>query len=358
MSAQREMLWRRLRAAALVEGELPAAGEAGAPWFVRLMLGIAGWIGALFLLGFVGAGFAFVFRNAGAQLVVGAAACAAATLAFRLAPRGDFAAQFAFAVSLAGQALMVSGIVDSLRPHSGAWQGVAFVVAVQQAVLFALVPNFAHRVWTAWSASFAALLALGTGLASFAPALAGAAFVAVWLHEFEYPRQAALMRAAGYGLALTTLLFVVVPHVLFGAWLWGPAFAGAAGRAIDWAAAAAGGLVLLLTVAALLRRQELAPASGAGRGALAGTLILALVSLKAPGIAPAVAVLLVGYANGNRVLAGFGVLTLLAYLAYYYYALHATLLEKAALLGAAGGAVLAARFALQRWWPERPAPGA
>ena len=49
-----------------------AAGEARAPWYVRVMLGIAGWIGAMFLLGFVGAGFAFVMRSSGAMFVVGA----------------------------------------------------------------------------------------------------------------------------------------------------------------------------------------------------------------------------------------------------------------------------------------------
>ena len=57
----RDALWAQLRDGGLVEGDLPEVGDARAPWFVRVMLGIAGWIGALFLLGFVGAGFAFVF---------------------------------------------------------------------------------------------------------------------------------------------------------------------------------------------------------------------------------------------------------------------------------------------------------
>jgi hypothetical protein len=44
----RETLWARLRQASLVDGELPDPGEARVPWFVRVMMGIAGWIGALF----------------------------------------------------------------------------------------------------------------------------------------------------------------------------------------------------------------------------------------------------------------------------------------------------------------------
>ena len=71
-------LWLRLQAAGLIEGETPAPGLVVAPWFVRAMLGIAGWIGAVFLLGFVGLGFRFVMESAGASFIVGLLACGAA----------------------------------------------------------------------------------------------------------------------------------------------------------------------------------------------------------------------------------------------------------------------------------------
>ncbi len=87
--------------------------------------------------------------------------------------------------------------------------------------------------------------------------------------------------------------------------------------------------------------------------ALAGAAVLALTTLKAPGLAPAVVVLLVGFAVGSRELAGLGVLALLAYLSRYYYALHATLLEKSLLMMAAGAALLLAYFALRWLWPRR-----
>src|SRR5262249_18588128 len=76
----------------LVEGTLPEAGEAASPWFIRVMLGFAGWLGALFLLGFVGAAFAFVFKSASAALFMGACACAAAIAIFRAAPKSGFLA--------------------------------------------------------------------------------------------------------------------------------------------------------------------------------------------------------------------------------------------------------------------------
>ena len=98
----RQELWARLRAADLVEGEPPAVAASRSPWFVRVMLGMAGWIGAMFLLGFVGVGFVMVIESATASFLLGAAVCAGAAFLFRAAPENDFMSQFGLAVSLAG----------------------------------------------------------------------------------------------------------------------------------------------------------------------------------------------------------------------------------------------------------------
>jgi uncharacterized membrane protein len=87
---------------------------------------------------------------------------------------------------------------------------------------------------------------------------------------------------------------------------------------------------------------------------LVGALILGLLSIKAPGAGPAAAILIVGFANADRVLAGLGIFALLGYLFHYYYSLEATLLEKSGLLVAAGIALLVARLAMRYWWPESP----
>lgn len=350
MSA-RESLWMRLREAGVAEGDAPAPGEGGAPWFVRVMLGIAGWIGALFLLGFVGVGFAFVMKSSAASVMVGACACAAAVAVFRAAPRNDFVAQFGLAVGLAGQVLLVFGWGQWFERSSAT--GIALALAAQQAALFVLVPNFVHRVWTAWSGATALSYALvNSGLQAFVPAAATAAFLAVWLHEFDYPRRGELLRAGGYGLALVAVQAAVLHAGLF--WLWWArgSISVLGGEAGAWLGALAAGAVLIWAVIVLLHREGLALGSGPGKVALSGAAILALVSLKAPGVGPAAAILVVGYANGNRVLAGLGILALLGYLSHYYYSLHATLLAKSALLACAGLALLAARFALQRWWPQ------
>lgn len=352
MSAMdRQGLWARLREAALVEGDAPAVSEARSPWFVRVMLGIAGWIGALFLLGFVGMGFAFLVKNAATSFAAGAVVCAGATLLFRSVPRNDFIGQFGLAASLAGQALMGYGLLRMLG-HSSTSAGIA--IALQQALLFALVPNFIHRVWTSWTAAYAVVYVLGKlGLAAFAPAALTLGFLWPWLAEFDHPRRGELLRAAGYGLALAAVQTAAMHGSLWLVWLQGEGMPGRFGGELWWwLGRTASGLVLLWAVLRLLRREGVGLGEAHGRLALAGAGVLVLLSLKAPWVGPAVALLVTGFANGNRVLTGLGILALLGYLSHYYYALHATLLEKSALLAGAGLALLAARTALRFWWPQ------
>lgn len=348
----RESIWGQLRASGMVEGDLPAPGEARSPWFVRVMLGFAGWIGAWFLLGFVAVGLVTVVKSPTASWLVGAGACAAVAMLFRANRNGDFTSQFGLAVSLAGQALMVYGLTEWV---GRSFSAIALGAAAQQALLFLLLPNFVHRVWAAWTGAYAMSFAMADlGLQAFAPAAVTAGFIVVWLREFDYPERGELVRAGGYGLALAAVQTAVMHGGLWYGWL-----ATMGGRvpsssvALAWAGAVVAGAMLVGAVLLLLRREQVALDSGAGKVALAAATVLALASLKAPGVGPAVAILVVGYANGNRVLAGLGIAALVGYLSHYYYALHATLLEKSVLMACAGIGLLAARLALHRWWPVK-----
>src|SRR5205809_2120555 len=69
-------------------------------------------------------------------------------------------------------------------------------------------------------------------------------------------------------------------------------------------------------------------------------------SFKAPGVAGGLMIVLVGFANGNRLLAGLGIAALLYYVSSYYYLLDATLLAKAGVLAASGVVLLGARWLL------------
>ena len=351
MSAQSDdALWRKLAAQGLVEGELPARSDSRSPWYVRVMLGVAAWMGALFLFSFVGAMFVFVMQNALASIAAGAMVCAGAVVVFRSERKSDFAGQFGLAVSLAGQTLIGYGLAKLLGNR--VWP-TALVMAAVQAGLFCLAPNFVHRVLTAWSSVLLAAVAFGDlGLHPFSPALVTAAFAWVWIREFEFAGKGEVARAGGYGLALAAMQVTVMHGELWTQWLFAKGGGPIGGHLGIWLGAILSAAVLLWAVILLLRREQVPLDSGPGRIALAGALILGLASLKAPGVGPAAAILVVGFANGNRVLAGLGILALLGYLSHFYYALHATLLEKSLILACTGVALLAVRLAVHRFWPE------
>ena len=349
----RQALWARLSEAGLVEGPEPPRVLAGTPWFVRIMLGIAGWIGALFLLGFVGVGFASIMESAAASFILGAITCTAAAMLFRANPHGGFVGQFGLAISVAGQALIGFALI---RWFEGSFTTIAVAIALMQVVLFALIGNFIHRVWSAWMAAVAATWALGNlGLPAFALAMVTFAFVWIWLAEFDHPRRSALVQAAGYGLAIAIIQTIAMDSAPWSGLVFGRGtgkiFGGETSVVIGKLIS---GTVLIWVMLKILRREGVDWRSGAGRVALAGALILAIVSWKAPGVGPATLILVIGFANGNRVLAGLGVVALLGYLSHYYYVLHATLLEKSVLLAVSGIVLLTVRFAIRRWWPREP----
>jgi hypothetical protein len=340
-------LWERLRAGAMVEGEMPEPELAASPWYVRAMLGIAGWIGALFMIAFVGAAFFFIMSNAAFAAIAGAACCAGAYALFRAFEGNDFAEQFGLAVSLVGQILLAVGFAQFLD-----MEGPLFYLAVAavQSGLALAVPNFLHRVLTSGGAAVALALAINQlSLNGLAAPLLCAGLVVIWLEPRLWAVQGRLWRPVGYGLVLALLL--VETFRLFGA----EDLFGLAREKTGWLALHGPLLGRALTAALLVwtavlscRRQGFPPGSRTALAAAGAAILFGLLSLKAPGLASATLILLLGFAAGNRILGALGILSLLGFVAHFYYSLQASLLEKSAILAVTGLCLLAAHFALAR----------
>lgn len=268
---------------------------------------------------------------------------AAAYGGFRAWPRSDFGAMFSLAVSLAGQVLLVFGVYGlfEYRDRTGAWM----IIAAVEAVLAAALPNFIHRVLSSYAAGMSlafAFVSFGQGVvavAILAPAVAW-----LWLSELRPGRLHAIVAPVGYGL---TLAFIHLETMNFHGqsvlWLVGP-YTAAWGT--PWVGEA---LVLgtLLCVVWRLSRQ-----TGWMLPAVAVAAVVGAASFPATGIAAGLMIVLLGYANGKRVLTGLGIAALLYYVSSYYYLLDATLLAKSGVLAATGVALLAARALLLKVMPN------
>ncbi|MES2356371.1 MAG: DUF4401 domain-containing protein [Pseudomonadota bacterium] len=341
----RQTLWQLLHEANLVEGEIPVSETMHSPWYIRAMQGMAGWIGAWFLLGFVGAGLAFVFKSEGMAFVVGLICCAASYWMFRNMSRHGFATQFALAMSLAGQFMVGFGLSALVR-HSAESPVFFWLFALFEIALAVVLPNFIHRVLTAYAAVISlsiALLFQNVGHAF--PGILTATLALLWLNEFRWAAQGTLVRAIGYGMTLGLIQVdgQLLLGPLSGAWF---------GRVVEgsWVSPLLGpclaGAALVWAVFRLLARYNIAPASRTGTAALAITSIVAIAAIKAPGISASLLIILLGFANANRTLLGLGIIALLGYLSYFYYQLDVTLLVKSGALIGIGCMLIAAWYAI------------
>ncbi len=343
-------LWDRLSADELVSGERPEQHDPASPWYVRTMLGIAGWIAAGFLLAFLGAAFTFILDKAVYDALLGALFCAAAYGLFRAYDGNDFAEQFALVVSMVGQLLIIMGFGDVLKTEDPI---LYLAIAAVEALLALLIPNFLHRILASGGAAVAIALAINRlSLHGLAAPLLCAALAWVWLDPKRWAASGGLWRPIGHGLVLALLLVETFrlfdPQWLLGSpperksWiaLNGPLL----GRVLNAA-------ILVWVASALARGEGFKLESKVGLAAAGAALIIGLLSLGAPGFVSALLILLLGFAAGNRPMMAIGVLSLLGFVSHFYYSLHATLLEKSGMLAVTGLVLLAAWFVLRRGAP-------
>jgi hypothetical protein len=345
--ADREAAWQRLREASLVEGEIPAPGAHSSPWYVRAMLGIAGWIGAMFLLGFIAVGLVAIIKSNTAAIVVGAVFCAAAFAIFRFARDNVFATQFALAVSLAGQALFIFGIASDVKTIEGT--GFAATIFVLEAALAVAVPNFIHRVMTTFAATMALAWMLGTfGAWTLTPVIPALGIAIIWLDESLWARRASTWAPIGYGLVLGMLMTSAMLT-----W-WGqggflfPELRRVSAVSAPWFSRVVIAALLVFAVVRLLQRERVELGSKPGMFALVLVAVIAAASLLAPGVASALLLILLGFATANRILLALGFVAFAGFLSNYYYRLDSTLLVKSMVLMGLGAGILGARVALDR----------
>lgn len=343
-------LWARLAERGLVEGERPEPGEAAPPWYVRAMLGFAGWLAACFLIGFLFIALSLESHGSG-MIVIGIACCGGAFFLFRLFDGLDFVEQLALAVSLAGQALIGFGLGNVIA-GDGASFYLAFALA--EALLVAAVPNFLHRVLAAGGAAGAVAIAIGKmGLPGIASPILCAVLALVWLDPQVWARGGRLWRPVGYGAVLALLLTETFGLLDAGEMLFGGRGPGAGWMALHGPLIGRilSALILVFVALALLRREGAEPDDGPFLAGAGGAILLGFLSLWAPGLASALLILLLGFAAGSRLLTGVGILSLLGFVSHFYYSLHATLLAKSGLMALLALLLLAAHLGL-RHMPE------
>lgn len=359
------LLWNQLAARGTVQGDYAATLRT--PWPIRLLMGGAGWLGALFFQMFlIGTVFAATRGNGPVMAVTGVAMIGFAVALYRMTAKESSRialGQFALALSLGGQGMVIAGVGEALGFNrfletAPFWLGVAAL----EAVLCALVPDRLHRflsalgVWLAFAV--AACIGLGDLMAprwtaipmALGPmtALAFAALLAFVTNEdglaaagrlpmAEPAADATLLFALMGALVVTgfahpaDLIFGVdTPWRAHGGWLAG-ALIGAA-----------------LACLALMECKRLACSAPAGAAVLIVAIAFSALMVYAPAVTAGVLALALALRRGSLPWLGLAIATVLIGFVWYYSTLQWTLLAKSATLVAAGALLLAARATLGR----------
>lgn len=323
------------------ERPLPAAlSEANdleaTPWYVKAMIGVAGWIAAGFLLSFFG--IAGLIDSATSMLLWGAIMAVAALALRRLVRTALFWHQMAFAFSLVGQGLLIVGVGMQSEDLT---LTMLFTVGLEL-VLFFAYPDTFHRTLSvlAIGVALVGLLydqKLLDGVHALVIAL-GLGTVVVWQQELRLlaNRWSPYRAPLGYGLPLTLFgitLLSLVGEIDTNYW---------------WVSAVGLALVLLYLSILLLRELGYTGLNPMTFWVVGAILITLIPAYQTPGILAALIVLCLGRWRGNGLLMGLATLFLLFFLSAYYYNLDITLLNKSYILMGTGVVLLVVHMAFMR----------
>jgi len=348
-----------LSKAGLITGKIEADQPLDSPWFVKVLLGFTGWLAAGFLLGFLGAVFAFTFlaKSSFFAFIIGFGLI----VAYLLLRNDDnpFLDNLGLAGSLAGQALVLFGIFGLLRNQPDPFV-FGFSFTVFQLLLVFMMPSYIHRVFSTFGATMSLFLTLyfymgDTHFYSLATILSACLMFLVafiWLNEFTLSNTIKRTQAIGYGLVLAQIALHVFKFL--NATFFNRAFYLPDANELwfkPWMGEVLFAAITLYVVLKLLANVRPKASMLVTVIALVSVALSSLLSIEVSSLSMGIIILLLGFSANNRLLTGLGILSLLFFISHYYYALHNTLLDKSITLIIFGITLLVVRFILTKLFP-------
>jgi MFS family permease len=315
------------------------------PMYIRILIGVGAWFAAAFLLPFFI--ISDIVNSEEGAIICGVLLLAISCVIVQLR-KGTFLEQLALALAFAGNILTVVGAAEAFS-----WEGITSALLMHAtvcAVIYPLYPSTTYRflapivlaiMATLWIIEQEAFFLIHAVIAA-EMLLAG--FLLLWQ---KCPSRLMPLAYASATTLLATLLFMNLTQVH----LWRTNFSEPL-----WPSSLllSGGLLYLLYLLLHL--------AGSKRFtepwmmlALVVTVLLGIFTT--PGILVAIALLVTGYAFGDRILTGLAYLFLPCFLIVFYYALHIDLAYKSYVVAGSGLLLLAVRWIVQYLQPQsQPQP--
>jgi len=333
MNISNSVLWSQLKIKGLVDGDMPKGedDESSNLWYVRALQGFAGWLAAVFMLGFLGFGVGGLFEYPVAMMVMGVMIHTSVYVFFKSKSNSDFFEQMVLAFSLTGQFVIAFGLIQFFGFADRQW---LVMIGLYQIILVFLMQNYLHRFLSTWFAIIALFwgfeYVVYSGLAS---ALIAALLVWIWLEKAGWEVERSFYEPVGYALAIALLqlnvqgqfwLFDIIHH---------------RNSEVTWMvlnaplfSAMLNTVILIYFVARIIKERRISLSSTTGKLVVLGTVLLLFSALPVIGVSSALLVLLLGFSRQRILLMAMGGLSLVGFVSWYYYSLNETLLFKSIVL--------------------------
>ncbi|MFZ2290550.1 MAG: GDYXXLXY domain-containing protein [Halopseudomonas yangmingensis] len=220
---QRQQLLAGLQQDGLLDADRQAQlqGEQPTAWWLQLLLALAAWVAALFILSSLMAPLLLIGNGPGVRVLFGVLLLIACGWLFR--QPGAFVQQLALAFSLAGQALLVVSLVELFDHRLFELRPLASVAALLAAALWWLPASRLHRMLCSLLVlgNLALLIGAGDGLAVYALLLAGLTAFG-WLSRADWCvwPQARFIKPTLHALGLVALGLMLFGHQALQERLW------------------------------------------------------------------------------------------------------------------------------------------
>lgn len=316
----------RARGVIAADATAPPTDDSHRPWFVALMLGVAGWLAGIFLLSFVA--MTLKLTSTSAILLTGLLLAGSAWALYFADRRAVFLDQLALALSIAGQCAIAWALLDDVN------SGVVIaetLFAIQLAVLI-VMPNKTAR-------TLAALFATIAWVYTVRFVLRGGNFESLF---DDYP---AHRQQPGAWVVPVAWLITWVPMVLAVAWLTLHEHVWMASRWRVFARPVLTGLLLGLSLGGVATEPFVTLAFGI-EGLGAHMSWLALFPLLS--IALAMFAAWCAFQLRNNGLLGFAVFAALMHLARFYYLYGTSLMWKSVIMLCLGAVMLGTGVLIQK----------
>ncbi len=331
-----------------------ANSEEDSPWFINVFFGFTGILSSLFFIGFLSLllfEFSF-FESFIGLLVVGTLLSAAGWLLFSNARtrHSPFWNSLAFAITLAGQmyigfALLFEGYDPPIS---------VLLLLLVQLIITVVMTNFIYRLLSA-TVALCCLVYLSSyyGFSELSLALLAGITIVAHLQRYSILQRlsqqwrsnfAEIISAIGYASALVLLgvsVYFIAAEYGYGR--------GVYEETISYNYYLAQALLTLASLYAaylILKRYNIQLLSATGLIVIGATAVLGVVSIYVSGLLATSLIIVIAFANSQRVLLGLGIIALVSYIFWYYYQLDTSLLLKSASMLVVGIGLLLIRWLL------------